>query len=99
MVIVLLLMDQDVLVVLWVVFDDICVVCGIDYVNNFWCVLVYDLDSLCVIWDWFGVVMVFGVLDLLVKELVYIVVFVMNGCFYCVYFYMVVVCVKGMIVQ
>lgn len=97
MVIVKLLIDDEFFFEVCVVFDDICKVRKLDFVNNFWCVLVYDLKMLWWIWESIKEVMVFGVFDFKVKEMFYVVVLIVYGCSYCIYFYIVVVCVKGMI--
>ena len=65
------------------VFNDIMQTRGVDRVNNFWMVLANHPPTLKRIWAEVKEVMAPGVLDPLVKEMIYIAVSATNGCEYC----------------
>ena len=67
------------------VYDDIMKTRGTDWVNNFWKALANDPVQLRRIWENVKQVMGPGVLDPLVKEMVYVAVSATNGCEYCTY--------------
>lgn len=67
------------------VFDDIRAARKTDFVNNFWRTLAHDPAQLRATWDRLSGVMGPGVLDPLVKELIYIAVSTANGCSYCIH--------------
>jgi len=67
------------------VYDDIMKTRGTDWINNFWKVLANDPPTLRRLWDNVKQVMAPGVLDPLVKEMVYVAVSATNGCEYCTY--------------
>ena len=69
-----------------IVFDDIRASRGTDFVNNFWRSLANQPALLERTWGLVKSVMVTtGVLDPLVKEMIYIAVSTVNGCGYCVH--------------
>jgi AhpD family alkylhydroperoxidase len=78
------------------VFDEIRAARGTDYVNNFWRALAHDPALLRATWDRLKVVMAPGVLDPLVKEMLYIAVSATNGCGYCVHSHTAAARAKGM---
>lgn len=80
-----------------VVYDDIMYICNVDWISNFWKIIVSYLLILRCIWDSFKEIMVDGVLDVRIKEMVYFVISVNNGCDYCIVSYSVLVCWVGMI--
>ena len=67
------------------VYDDIMATRKVASVNNFWKVLANDPPNLRRIWASVKQVMGPGVLDPLVKELVYVAVSVTNNCEYCIH--------------
>jgi AhpD family alkylhydroperoxidase len=67
------------------VFDDIRLVRNSDFINNFWRGLANDPANLKRVWEVLKSVMsADGVLDPLVREMIYIGVSSANGCAYCV---------------
>jgi AhpD family alkylhydroperoxidase len=66
------------------VYDDIMQTRQIDWINNFWKALAVQPDLLRRTWEGVKSVMAPGVLDPLVKEMLYIAVSVANGCQYCI---------------
>jgi AhpD family alkylhydroperoxidase len=66
------------------VYDDIKATRQVDRVNNFWKALAVHPPTLVRTWESVKQVMGEGMLDPLVKELVYIAVSVTNGCEYCI---------------
>jgi len=66
------------------VYDDIMRARGIDWINNFWKVLVNDPPTLRRTWESIKEVMAPGALDPLTKELIYLAVGASNGCAYCI---------------
>lgn len=66
------------------VYDDIRATRGSDVINDFWRVLAHDPALLERTWTTLKATMGPGVLDPLVKELIYIAVSVTNGCTYCI---------------
>ena len=66
------------------VYDDIMQTRQIDWINNFWKALAVQPDLLRRTWQGVKSVMAPGVLDPLVKEMLYIAVSVANGCQYCI---------------
>jgi AhpD family alkylhydroperoxidase len=66
------------------VYDDIMQTRQIDWINNFWKALAVQPDLLRRTWQGVKSVMAPGVLDPLVKEMLYIAVSVTNGCQYCI---------------
>ena len=67
------------------VYDDIMKTRKVDSVNNFWKAIAHDPALLRRTWAQVKEVMAPGVLDPLVKEMVYIAVSATNGCEYCTY--------------
>jgi len=65
------------------VYDDIMKTRGVDWINNFWKALANDPAQLARVWQNVKQVMGPGVLDPLVKEMIYLAVSVTNGCEYC----------------
>jgi AhpD family alkylhydroperoxidase len=68
-----------------VVYDDIMKTRGVDWINNFWKALANDPAQLARVWAQVKQVMGPGVLDPLVKEMVYVAVSATNGCEYCTF--------------
>jgi AhpD family alkylhydroperoxidase len=66
------------------IFEDIRKTRQTDYVNNFWHSLAADPVLLRRTWDQVKAVMATGVLDPLVKEMIYVAVSVTNQCGYCI---------------
>ena len=66
------------------VYDDIMATRKTDWVNNFWKALAHDPALLKRTWEDTKQLMAPGVLDVVVKELVYLAVSVTTGCPYCV---------------
>ena len=66
------------------VYDDIMATRKVDWVNNYWKVLANHPPSLQRMWANTKEVMGPGVLDPLIKELIYMAVSVTNGCRYCI---------------
>jgi AhpD family alkylhydroperoxidase len=79
-----------------VVYDDIMKTRGVDWVNNFWKALANDPALLARIWAQVKQVMAPGVLDPLVKEMIYVAVSATNGCEYCTYSHTAAARKKGM---
>lgn len=67
------------------VYDDIMATRKVAAVNNFWKVLAHDPATLARTWEEVKSVMAPGVLDPLVKEMIYVAVSATNGCEYCTY--------------
>ena len=65
------------------VYDDIKATRKVDWINNFWKVLANDPPTLKRTWEDLKQVMGPGVLDPVVKEMVYLAVSVTNSCEYC----------------
>jgi len=65
------------------VYDDIKATRKVDWINNFWKVLANDPKTLKRTWEDLKQVMGPGVLDPVVKEMVYLAVSVTNSCEYC----------------
>lgn len=79
------------------VFDDIRATRKSDFVNNFWRALANDAATLERIWAGLKEVMVApGVLDPLVKEMIYVAVSTANGCTYCAHSHTAAARAKGM---
>lgn len=78
------------------VYDDIMKTRGVDWINNFWKALANDPKELERVWRNVKQVMGPGVLDPLVKELVYVAVSATNGCEYCTYSHTAAARKKGM---
>jgi AhpD family alkylhydroperoxidase len=68
-----------------VVYDDIMKTRGVDWINNFWKALANDPAQLARVWAQVKQVMGPGVLDPLLKEMVYVAVSATNGCEYCTF--------------
>src|SRR5215218_6463458 len=66
------------------VFDDIKRTRNVADVNNFWKALASDPANLKRTWESVKAVMAPGVLDPLIKEMIYVAVSVTNGCGYCI---------------
>ena len=66
------------------VFDDIKKTRNVPDVNNFWKYLARDPVTLKRTWESVKEVMAPGVLDPLIKEMIYVAVSVTNGCSYCI---------------
>ena len=67
------------------VYDDIMRTRKVDSVNNFWKAIAHHPPTLARTWESMKAVMADdGVLDPLMKELIYIAVSVANGCDYCI---------------
>jgi len=66
------------------VYDDIMATRKTDWINNFWKGIAHDPVLLTHTWEETKLLMVPGVLDAVMKELIYIAVSVTNGCPYCV---------------
>ncbi|UCH21365.1 MAG: carboxymuconolactone decarboxylase family protein [Deltaproteobacteria bacterium] len=66
------------------VYDDIMSTRQIDWINNFWKALAVQPELLGRTWEGVKAVMAPGILDPLVKEMIYIAVSVVNGCRYCI---------------
>lgn len=78
------------------VFDDIRATRGADFINSFWRALANDPALLAATWSRLKAVMGPGVLDPLVKEMIYIAVSTVNGCSYCVHSHTAAARAKGM---
>ncbi|HEX6297254.1 MAG TPA: carboxymuconolactone decarboxylase family protein [Burkholderiales bacterium] len=78
------------------VYDDIMKTRNIDWINNFWKALANDPAELRRVWEQVKQVMAPGVLDPLVKEMVYVAVSATNGCEYCTYSHTAAARKKGM---
>ncbi|MBV8032330.1 MAG: carboxymuconolactone decarboxylase family protein [Betaproteobacteria bacterium] len=65
------------------VYDDIKATRGVDWINNFWKALANRPEDLERVWRNVKEVMGPGVLDPLVKEMIYVAVSATNGCEYC----------------
>jgi AhpD family alkylhydroperoxidase len=78
------------------VYDEIMRARGTDWVNNFWKVLAHDPALLRRTWEQVQAVMAPGVLDPLLKEMVYVAVSATNGCEYCTYSHTAAARKKGM---
>jgi len=65
------------------VYDDIKATRGVDWINNFWKALANRPEDLERLWRNVKEVMGPGVLDPLVKEMIYVAVSATNGCEYC----------------
>jgi uncharacterized peroxidase-related enzyme len=89
--------DADAIPAVKAVFDDIRATRKSDFVNNFWRGLAYDPALLKRTWEQLKAVMVAdGVLDPLVREMIYIAVSTANGCQYCVHSHTAAARAKGM---
>jgi AhpD family alkylhydroperoxidase len=66
------------------VYDDIMATRNTDWINNFWKALAHDPVSLKRTWESIKQIMAPGVLDPVVKEMVYLAVSVSNQCSYCI---------------
>ena len=66
------------------VFDDIMATRRTDWINNFWRALAHDPVTLKRTWESIKQIMGPGVLDPLVKEMIYVAVSATNGCGYCI---------------
>jgi len=78
------------------VYDDIMKTRGVDWINNFWKALANDPAQLARVWQNVKQVMGPGVLDPLVKEMIYLAVSVTNGCEYCTHSHTAAARKKGM---
>jgi AhpD family alkylhydroperoxidase len=78
------------------IYDDIMKTRGVDWINNFWKALANDPRELERIWRNVKQVMAPGVLDPLVKEMIYVAVSATNGCEYCTYSHTAAARKKGM---
>ena len=78
------------------VYDDIMKTRGVDWINNFWKALANDPNELRRVWQNVKQVMGPGILDPLLKEMIYIAVSVTNGCEYCTYSHTAAARKKGM---
>ncbi len=67
------------------VYDDIMTTRNIDWINNFWKALANDPASLKRTWESLKQVMGPGVLDPLVKEMLYVAISMSNDCEYCIH--------------
>ena len=91
-----LLSDEEVSAEALAVFNEIRAARGTDHVNNFWRALAHDPPLLRATWDRLQEVMGPGVLDPLVKEMLYVAVSSANGCSYCVHSHTAAARAKGM---
>ena len=66
------------------VYDDIMATRQIDWINNFWKALAVQPELLKRTWEGVKTVMAPGVLDPVVKEMIYLAVSATNACPYCV---------------
>src|SRR5512142_632090 len=66
------------------VYDDIMATRKTDWINNFWKAMANDPVLLKRTWQDIKQIMAPGVLDPLVKEMIYVAVSVTNGCGYCI---------------
>ena len=66
------------------IYDDIMATRKTDWINNYWKVLAHDPASLKRMWENSKTVMGAGVLDPVIKELIYLAVSMTNGCDYCI---------------
>jgi len=78
------------------VYDDIMTTRGVDWVNNFWKALANDPVQLRRVWENVKQIMAPGVLDPLVKEMIYVAVSATNGCEYCTHSHTAAARKKGM---
>jgi len=78
------------------IYDDIMATRQTDWINNFWKALAHDPPLLARTWANVKATMGPGVLDPLVKELVYIAVSVTNNCEYCIHSHTAAARAKGM---
>jgi AhpD family alkylhydroperoxidase len=78
------------------VYDDIMAKRGIDWINNFWKVIANEPKTLRRTWESLQEVMGPGVLDPLVKEMIYLAVSATNACEYCLYSHTAAARAKGM---
>lgn len=78
------------------VYDDIMQTRGVDWVNNFWKALANDPRELRRVWQNVKQVMAPGVLDPLVKEMIYVAISATNACEYCTYSHTAAARKKGM---
>jgi AhpD family alkylhydroperoxidase len=78
------------------VYDDIMKTRGVDWINNFWKALANDPRALARMWENVKQVMAPGVLDPLVKEMIYVAVSATNGCEYCTHSHTAAARKKGM---
>jgi len=78
------------------VYDDIMKTRGVDWINNFWKALANDPAQLARVWQNVKQVMGPGMLDPLVKEMIYLAVSVTNGCEYCTHSHTAAARKKGM---
>ena len=81
------------------VYDDIRATRKTDFINNFWKALANDPATLARTWTNVKEVMGEGVLDPLVKELIYVAVSVTNNCEYCIHSHAAAARAKGMTPQ
>jgi AhpD family alkylhydroperoxidase len=91
-----LLKDEDLAPEARAVFDDIRMVRGSDYVNDFWRALAHDPVTLRRTWESIKQVMAPGALDPKTKELIYIAVSIAHGCPYCIHSHTAAARAKGM---
>lgn len=91
-----LLSDADMSPEALAVLDDIRKTRGSDFINNFWRALAHDPALLKRTWESIKQVMAPGVLDPLVKEMLYIAVSATNGCDYCIHSHTAAARAKGM---
>lgn len=91
-----LISDEEASAEVLAVFDDIRVVRGTEFINNFWRALANDPGLLASTWGRLKEVMGPGELDPLVKEMLYIAVSVANGCEYCIHSHTAAAHAKGM---
>ncbi len=66
------------------VYDDIMTTRQTDWINNFWKAIAHDPATLKRTWESVKQIMGSGVLDPLVKEMIYVAVSVTNQCGYCI---------------
>jgi AhpD family alkylhydroperoxidase len=66
------------------VYDDIMATRQTDWINNFWKAIAHDPATLKRTWESIKQIMGTGVLDPLVKEMIYVAVSVTNQCGYCI---------------
>jgi AhpD family alkylhydroperoxidase len=78
------------------VYDDIMTTRKVDRINNFWKALAHDPARLKRTWEETKEIMAAGVLDPMVKELIYVAVSVTNQCDYCIAAHLVSARKKGM---
>ena len=78
------------------VYDDIMTTRKVNRINNFWKALAHDPARLKRTWEETKEIMAAGVLDPMVKELIYVAVSVTNQCDYCIAAHLVSARKKGM---